>query len=123
MKAAWTKFMTWPLLARTLAWDTAFWLLFLPIFAKSTPGEHGTSAVGGAFMGFILICILGSPFYLIRVLWVGYLKKQREKVEFQASSLGLATIPQKALSPQQVQELFTQNTHQGLSSALGAPVN
>ena len=70
MKAAWTKFMTWPLVLRTLAWDVAFWLLFLPIFARSTPGSPGSGGINGAIAGFFLICTLGLPFFLSRALLV-----------------------------------------------------
>ena len=115
--------MTWPLLARTLVWDIAFWLLFLPSFLSSKPDTPNSGGFSGAMSGFIAICFLGFPFYLLRVLIINRQKKKQQLIQSQVSSLGLATIPHRPLKPHQIQELFTQNMREGASLALGAPVS
>ena len=123
MKSAWSKFMTWPLVLRTLAWDVAFWLLLLPIFISPNPDRPDSGGLGGVIACFFLVCVVGLPFFLSRVLLVRYQKKKQQLIQSQVSSLGLATIPQRPLKPHQIQELFTQNMREGASLALGAPVS
>jgi hypothetical protein len=119
----WKKFMSLPLWLRTLIWDIAVWLVLLPGFLASSPDKPNTGGIDGAAIGFSSICFFGLWGYLLRVLYEEQKKKRRNRIQSQASALGLVQTPAKLLRPHEFEELFTANTRASVTATLGAPIS